>query len=110
MAVTTAKRVTLLPDYPTIAELGYSGYQAGNWYGLAVPVRTPTETIIAIRAAAVAAMNNDSVSKRLADLGYVSIGDQPQEFAAHLKAEIASLAKILREYRITADNVKNQLP
>ena len=110
LAVTTAKRVTLLPDYPTIAELGYSGYQAGNWYGLAVPVRTPTETIIAIRAAAVAAMNNDSVSKRLADLGYVSIGDQPQEFAAHIKAEIASLAKILREYRITADNVKNQLP
>ena len=103
LAVTTLKRVPLLPDYPTIAELGYPGYQAGNWYGLLVPARTPAATIAAIRAAAVAALNSESVGKRLADLGYISIGDEPAEFAAHIKAEIESVGRILREFRITAE-------
>jgi len=103
LAVTAAKRVPVLPEYPTVAELGYPGYQSGNWYGLLVPAKTPKEIIAAIRAAAVAALNNETISRRLADLGYVAIGDQPEEFAAHIKAEIESLGKILRESRITAE-------
>jgi len=103
LAVTAAKRVPVLPEYPTVAELGYPGYQSGNWYGLLVPAKTPKEIIAAIRAAAVAALNNETISRRLADLGYVAIGDQPEEFAAHIKAEIESLGRILRESRITAE-------
>jgi tripartite-type tricarboxylate transporter receptor subunit TctC len=103
LAVTAAKRVPVLPEYPTVAELGYPGYQSGNWYGLLVPAKTPKEIIAAIRAAAVAALNNETISRRLADLGYVAIGDQPEEFAAHIKAEIESRGKILRESRITAE-------
>ena len=103
LAVTAAKRVPVLPEYPTVAELGYPGYQSGNWYGLLVPAKTPKEIIAAIRAAAVAALNNETIGRRLADLGYVAIGDQPEEFAAHIKAEIESLGKILRESRITAE-------
>jgi len=103
LAVTAAKRVPVLPEYPTVAELGYPGYQSGNWYGLLVPAKTPKEIIAAIRAAAVAALNNETISRRLADLGYVAIGDQPEEFAAHIKAEIESLGRILRESRITPE-------
>jgi len=103
LAVTAAKRVSVLAEYPTVAELGYPGYQSGNWYGLLVPAKTPKEIIAAIRAAAVAALNNETISRRLADLGYVAIGDQPEEFAAHIKAEIESLGRILRESRITAE-------
>jgi len=103
LAVTAAKRVPVLREYPTVAELGYPGYQSGNWYGLLVPAKTPKEIIAAIRAAAVAALNNETISRRLADLGYVAIGDQPEEFAAHIKAEIESLGRILRESRITAE-------
>ena len=103
LAVTAAKRVPVLPEYPTVAELGYPGYQSGNWYGLLVPAKTPKEIIAAIRAAAVAALNNETISRRLADLGYVAIGDQPEEFAAHIKVEIESLGRILRESRITTE-------
>jgi len=103
LAVTAAKRVPVLPEYPTVAELGYPGYQSGNWYGLLVPAKTPKEIIAAIRAAAVTALNNETIGRRLADLGYVAIGDQPEEFAAHIKAEIESLGRILRESRITAE-------
>ena len=100
LAVTTTKRLPLLPEYPTVAELGYPGYQAGNWYGLMVPVKTPPETITAIRTAAIAGMGNPAVNKRMTDLGYVIIGDQPDEFTAFLRSEIAKLAKILKGIRV----------
>ena len=103
LAVTTAKRVPLLPEYPTVDELGYPGYQSGNWYGLLVPARTPKETIAAIRNGALAVLNNETVGRRLGDLGYISIGDQPEEFAAHIKSEIENLGRILREHRVTAE-------
>ena len=100
LAVTSTKRLPLLPEYPTVAELGYPRYQAGNWYGLMVPAKTPPEIIGNIRNAAVSGMNTPAVSKRLTDLGYVIIGDQPDEFAAYLRFEIASLAKVLKGLRV----------
>jgi len=99
LAVTTMKRLTVLPEYPTVAESGYPGYQAGNWYGLLVPAKTSKDTIVTIRGAAIKALNDPGVNKRMTDLGYVIIGDQPEEFAAHIRSEIASLAKILRGLR-----------
>jgi tripartite-type tricarboxylate transporter receptor subunit TctC len=99
LAVTTLKRLPVLPQYPTVAELGYPGYQAGNWYGLMVPAKTSKETVATIRGAAIKALNDPPVNRRLTELGYVIVGDQPEEFAAHLKSEIASLAKVLKGIR-----------
>jgi tripartite-type tricarboxylate transporter receptor subunit TctC len=101
LAMTSAKRVPLLPEYPTVAESGYPGYESGNWYGLLVPARTPKETIVSIRGAAVSVLNNPAVAQRLTDLGYIAVGDQPEEFAAHIKSEIEKLGRILREFRVT---------
>ena len=96
LAVTTARRLALLPDYPTVAEMGYAGYQSGNWYGILVPAKTPKEIIAAIHGAAVSVLNDPGIAKRLSDLGYVTVGDQPDEFAAYIKSEIATLAKIIQ--------------
>ena len=103
LAVTSAKRLPLMPDYPTVAELGYAGYQSGNWYGLMVPAKTPKEIIAVVRSAAVAALNDPAVSKRMSDLGYISVGDQPDEFMAFIKSEIATLAKIMQQTGISAN-------
>lgn len=103
LAVTSARRVPLMPELPTVAESGFPGYEAGNWYGLLVPVKTPPETIGVIRMAVVAVLNNPNVSRRLDDLGYISIGNQPEEFAAHIKSEIEKLGKIVRKLRLTTD-------
>jgi len=99
LAVTTLKRLPQLPQYPTVAESGYPAYQAGNWYGVLVPAKTPKEAIGTIRNAAIRGMNDSAVNKRMVDLGYVIIGDQPEEFAAHIRSEIASLGKILKGRR-----------
>jgi tripartite-type tricarboxylate transporter receptor subunit TctC len=102
LAATSAKRLSLLPEYPTVAETGYPGYESGNWYGIMVPAKTPQEPIATIRGAGIAVLNNPVVSKRLNDLGYVPVGDQPEEFAAHIKSEIDKLRKILRQLGVTA--------
>ena len=99
LAVTSAKRASMLPGTPTVAEEGYPGFETGNWYGILAPAKTPKETIAAIRNAAIASLNDPGVSKRLADLGYISVGSTPEEFGAHIKSEIEKLSKILKGLR-----------
>ena len=96
LAVTTAQRLPLLPALPTLAESGYAGAESGSWYGIVLPVKTPKAAVAAVHAAAIKALNQTDVRKRLLDLGYVIIGDQPDQFAAHIRAEIDILGKIIR--------------
>ncbi|OGA42714.1 MAG: hypothetical protein A3G24_18155 [Betaproteobacteria bacterium RIFCSPLOWO2_12_FULL_62_13] len=103
LAVSTARRLPMLPGYPTVTESGYPGFEAGNWFGLMVPAKTPRETIATIRGAAVAALNRPDISKRMHDLVYITIGNQPGEFAEHIKSEIEKWRKIIREKGITAN-------
>ena len=100
LAVTSTQRLPLLKEYPTVAESGYKGFQTGNWYGLAVPARTPPEIVATLNKAALTVLKNPTVNKRLVDSGYLVIGDTPEQFGAHIKSEIASLAPILRGIKI----------
>jgi tripartite-type tricarboxylate transporter receptor subunit TctC len=99
LAVTTLQRLPVLRDYPTVAESGYPDYEAGNWYGLVVPAKTPREAITALRNAVLAAYKVPAVAKRMEDLGYVQGGSQPEEFAVYIRSEIDKLAKILHGLR-----------
>lgn len=103
LAVGTTQRVSMLPDYPTIAESGYPGYESSNWHGLVVPAKTPQETIARIHAAAVSALKRPEIGKRMRDLGFTPIGDQAGEFAAFIKADIEKWRKIVRQKGLTAD-------
>jgi len=103
LAVTSTKRVPLLPELPTVAELGYPGYQSGNWYGILVPAKTPREIIATLHTVTVKALGSAALNKRLVELGYITIGDTPEEFAAHIKSEIGKLSKVLRDLNVTAN-------
>jgi tripartite-type tricarboxylate transporter receptor subunit TctC len=103
LALTAAKRLPLLPEYPTVAESGYPGYEFGFWHGLMVPAKTPKETIAAIRVAVVAVLNRPDTSERIRDLGYTIVGDQPEEFAQFIRSDIEKWRKIIHEKNITED-------
>jgi len=103
LAVSTAGRLPSLPAYPTIAEAGVAGYEFNNWYGVLVPAKTPKEIIAAVHAAAVAALNKPDVGKRLNDLGFIPVGDQPEAFAAYIRSEIERLGKLIRAFNLTAE-------
>jgi tripartite-type tricarboxylate transporter receptor subunit TctC len=103
LAVGSATRVPLLSDYPTVAESGYTGYESSNWHGLVVPAKTPKELIASIHAAAVTALKRPDIAKRMQELGLTPIGDQPDEFAEFIKADIEKWRKIVRQKGLTAD-------
>lgn len=103
LALTSAKRIPLLPEVPTIAEAGYPKYAAGNWYGLVVPLKTPRSIIVTLRNAVLTAIANTETSRRLTELGYITIGDQPEEFSAFMKNDIESLAKSFRAIGVRID-------
>jgi len=103
LAVTSTRRLGLLPQYPTVAELGYPDYESGFWHGLLVPAKTPREIIIPLRNAAVQVLNQPAVAQRLVELGYVSYGTTPEEFSVYLKSEINKLRNLLKGLKPNPD-------
>ena len=103
LALTSAKRSPLLPNVPTIAEAGYPNYAAGNWYGIVLPLKTPKTIVTTLRNAVLAAIGNAETSRRLTELGYVVVGDQPEEFAAFMKNDFESLRKSFRTIGVSID-------
>lgn len=100
LAVTSAKRLTVFPDYPTVAESGYPNYVAQSWQGLVAPAKTPPETITALYNAAHSVLNDPKINKRLNDMGYEIVADRPKEFAAYIKSQIETVGNILRANRV----------
>ena len=103
LAVTSSKRIALMPELPTVAESGYPKFESGNWYGIVVPAKTPREIIERAHKASVASLNNAAINKRLNDLGFVLIGNTPEEFAAFFRAEIDAFAKLVKDLKLGAD-------
>lgn len=103
LAVTAAKRLPLLPEYPTMAEAGYPNFQASNWYGLMVPAKTPKDIVATLHATSVSLLADPGVNARLTNLGFITIGSRPEELAAQIKSDIESLGRIMRELGVTAD-------
>ena len=98
LAVSTPKRLDQLPNVPTVAEAGLPGYQFTCWYGLMAPAATPPKVVAAVHAAVVKVLANPNAQKRLADLGFIAVGDKPEEFTAHVKAQVEALRPIVREF------------
>lgn len=105
LAVTSAKRMSILPEYPTVSESGYAGYEAVNWFGLMMRDRTPRAMIASIRDGSEAVLKSPTVSKQLTALGYVMHASQTAEFADFLKAEIERTARILKHAGIASREV-----
>lgn len=94
--MTSKKRSGLLPDVPTIAESGWPEYEAGSWYGILAPAGTPPAVIERLHSEIVKSLKTAEVQKRLAGEGAEIIGSTPQEFAAHIRAELARMREAVR--------------
>lgn len=103
LAVTSAKRIALLADTPTVAESGYPNFEFSSWNGILVPAKTSKDIQAKILDATLSALKNPTINKRLLDLGYVIGGNQPDQFAADIKAEIAEMEIILGSLRGTME-------
>jgi tripartite-type tricarboxylate transporter receptor subunit TctC len=95
LAVTTTKRATALPDVPTVAELGYPGYELAAWYGVLAPARTSAAIVTQLSSELAKALAVADVREKLLALGIEPVGSTPAEFTEHLRNEIARWTPII---------------
>jgi tripartite-type tricarboxylate transporter receptor subunit TctC len=100
LAVTSAKRSSVMPGLPTIAESGFPDFEAISWFGLMAPARTPAPIVAKVHQQAVAITAMPDVREKLAALGLDITGDGPEAVAAIIKADTAKWAKVIRDANI----------
>ncbi len=88
LAVTTPQRVGVLPNVPTLDELGYKGYQASTLLGLLAPAGTPRPVVAKLNAAVRKTMDNTVVAERFRVLGANPGASSPEEFSARIRDEL----------------------
>jgi tripartite-type tricarboxylate transporter receptor subunit TctC len=96
LAVTSSKRVSTLPQVPTIAESGYPGYEAVNWFGLVVPARTPGEIVRQLNAAVAQSQALPDVRALYDKRGAIQSTGTPEAMRAFLEKEIAKWAAVVK--------------
>jgi len=103
LAVTTARRTSLAPDLPTIAESGLPGFDINTWFGIFVPANTPREVVERLHAEFTRALALPDVKERMLALGAEPVGSRPDEFAAYIRAEGEKYARVIKASGAKAD-------
>lgn len=97
LAIFWPKRSTLLPDVPTITEATKQEYvEIGVWHGVMLPKETPKEIVARLYTEVNKVVQNSEVRQKLIAQGNVMLGGSPEEFAAHLRAEMARWSKVVK--------------
>lgn len=97
LAVTTARRSAVLPNVPTLDELGYKGYQATTLLGLLAPTGTPPEVINKLNASIRKVMDSPAVSERFRGLGTEPGASSPEEFSRRIREELAQWQALVKK-------------
>ena len=96
LAVSSLRRVSQLPEVPTVDQAGLKGYDTQAWSGLYAPAGTPPEVIAKLNAEVVKILKMPAVREQLAAQGAEPVGDSPEEFARFMRDEIAKWAKLIK--------------
>ncbi len=103
LAVTGSKRAGALPEVPTVAESGVSGYEFSSWFGFVAPKGTPDSIIQRLHAAAAGALKNRETVERLQAGMTTPIGAGPKEFRTLIAQENARWSKLIKQYGVKID-------
>lgn len=100
IAVTSPKRVSSMPDIPTVSESGVPGYEATSWYMTIMPSKTPAAIVSRIHAETVKALQSRDIIEVLAKGGSEPVGNTQQEATEFLKVEIARWGKVIKQAKV----------
>jgi tripartite-type tricarboxylate transporter receptor subunit TctC len=100
VAVASTKRISALPDTPTVIESGFPGFESGSWYGLAAPAKTSPAIVTFLHKEVSAVLAQPDLVALLAADGSYPILHTPQDFARELREETARWAKVIRDANI----------
>ncbi|MCI3950930.1 MAG: transporter substrate-binding protein [Burkholderiales bacterium] len=103
LGVTSAKRNAQVPDVPTFAEQGFPNYDVTGWYGLCTQSKVPQAIVSKINTDLNKLLAGGPLRQRLEDQGITIATKSPEQFAAHVKAEIARWTKVVQQAKLEAE-------
>jgi tripartite-type tricarboxylate transporter receptor subunit TctC len=103
LAISSAKRIPKLPDLPTISESGVPGYEASVWYGIAAPVKTPSEIVARLYKESAAVLQDRATLDKMDANDFVLTVMNPEQFGAYIRSEIEKWGKVVKAPGARAD-------
>ncbi len=103
IAVSSAKRVELAPDLPSVAEQGVAGFDGTSWYPIFAPARTPPAIIYRINADINNSLRKPDVRARFLAVGMVPVGGTPEVLRDYLDVEIKRWSKVIFDIGVKAE-------
>jgi tripartite-type tricarboxylate transporter receptor subunit TctC len=103
LATTSAQRLSILTEFPTIAESGLPGYEADTWYGIFAPAHLPSDILKKLNTDLAQALLLPDVKALFASQGAEVVGNSAEKFRAIVAAEVAKWARVIKETGIRID-------
>lgn len=100
LAVTSQKRLAILPDVPTMAESGIKGFESYNWQGIVVPAGTPSPIISRLNQLFNEILKDPDVAQAISSVGSEAVGGTPEQFGDFIRSETAKWAQVIRAANI----------
>jgi len=104
LAQTSLKRSPSMPEFPTVAESGFPGFEVLSWFGLLVPAGTPTAIVNKLHQDTLKVLAQPDMRASFTKLGLDMVGNMPGEFGGIIKSDIGKWAKVIKEAGITASD------
>jgi len=96
LAASSARRTSVAPDLPTVAESGLPGFETSVWFGLLAPAATPRDIIERLNKEVARAIGDGEVKKQFATQGIDAMGGTPEHFATYIREETAKWARVVQ--------------
>ena len=103
LGTTSAKRSATMPDVPTIAEQGYPGYEATNWYAFVAPAKTPKDIVVRLNREIVKTLRDPETHDAIFKQGEEPTPSTPEELAQHMAREYATWGRVIKEAGIPVE-------
>ena len=103
LGTTSAKRSATMPEVPTIAEQGYPGYEATNWYAFVAPAKTPKDIVVRLNREIVKTLRDPETHDAIFKQGEEPTPSTPEELAQHMAREYATWGRVIKEAGIPVE-------
>lgn len=103
LAISTKERFPAMPDLPTVAESGVTGFDGGSWNGVVMPAGAPRDIVMRTNEILAKSLKTPEARERLLGLGALPSGSSPEEFAGFIKSEISKWARVAKAANIKLD-------
>lgn len=97
LAITATQRASVMPELPTIREAGVPGYEIDQWHGVVTGAKVPRAIVTKLATAIGEAIRSPEAVQRLSGDGSVPVGSSPEQFAAHIKSEMAKWRRLVKD-------------